>query len=346
MRERVSDVMPTSACEQASDEHPAEADVPPHGPQAPSRNVVELALWAITAAVGVLVATQAFGWEMGGVVAAAQSLTGFASLALIPTIAYAVASRWYVMAGVGALAVLGVVVLAVPLIFPGDQPDARPGAQGVRIAVVNLLYENDQVREVADVLATRSADLIVFSEYTAEHQAELLAHTLVDDYPHRVELDGLFAGGTAVWSRHPLTAEPTADMTNYDVDVAVDAPDGVFRLWAVHPAFPFNAGWGPDLDTIADRAPTIDAPLVVAGDFNASYWHPAFRDILATGLTDAHIALDRGWSTSWPTDRWHPSFVRIDHALTNEGMVATAVSDFDVPGSDHRGFVVTVAPTG
>jgi len=324
----------------------SEAEATEQTPRTRADTAVEAALWIVVAGVGSLVMTQAVGWKAGRAVAAAQSFTPHVSLLLVPVIGYAIASRWFVLAGVAGTALLGVAVLTAPLAFPGGQPDARAGSSGVRIAVVNLLYGNGQVNEVADVLTGQSADLIVFTEYTAEHQAVLLAHSLVDDFPHREELDGLFAGGTAVWSRHPLTPLPNAEMTNYDVDVSVDGPDGTFRLWAIHPAFPFNPGWTGDLDTVARRAPTIEAPLVVAGDFNASYWHPAFRDILGTGLTDAHIALGRGWSTSWPTDRWHPSFVRIDHALTNEGMVATAVSDFDVPGSDHRGFVVTVAPTG
>jgi hypothetical protein len=37
-------------------------------------------------------------------------------------------------------------------------------------------------------------------------------------------------------------------------------------------------------------------------------------------------------------------FVRLDHALTTDNLVATHVEDFDIVGSDHRGFVVTVAP--
>jgi hypothetical protein len=36
--------------------------------------------------------------------------------------------------------------------------------------------------------------------------------------------------------------------------------------------------------------------------------------------------------------------VRLDHALTAGGLVSTDVDDFHVPGSDHRGLVVTVAP--
>ncbi len=80
------------------------------------------------------------------------------------------------------------------------------------------------------------------------------------------------------------------------------------------------------------------------GDFNASYWHPAFRDLLRQGLTDAHMALGKGWSTSWPTDEFIPPFVRLDHTLTGNGLVSTDVDDFRLTGSDHAAFVVTVKP--
>jgi hypothetical protein len=36
--------------------------------------------------------------------------------------------------------------------------------------------------------------------------------------------------------------------------------------------------------------------------------------------------------------------VRLDHALTVGGLVSADVVDFEIPGSDHRGLMVTVAP--
>ena len=51
-----------------------------------------------------------------------------------------------------------------------------------------------------------------------------------------------------------------------------------------------------------------------------------------------------GWSTSWSTDEFVPSFVRLDHALTGNGLVSTDVDDFRLTGSDHTAFVVTIKP--
>jgi endonuclease/exonuclease/phosphatase (EEP) superfamily protein YafD len=87
----------------------------------------------------------------------------------------------------------------------------------------------------------------------------------------------------------------------------------------------------------------------MTGDFNASWWNPEFRGVLRDGgWRDAHQVVGHGLSCSWPTEKWHavfrlhPPFVRIDHALVNDGLVVLDAENFHVPGSDHLGLVVTV----
>ena len=74
------------------------------------------------------------------------------------------------LAATSAAVGLGALLLAMPMVFPPDQPDARPGAVGLTAAAVNLLYSNPQVDAVADDLDELDADVIVFSEYTPEHR--------------------------------------------------------------------------------------------------------------------------------------------------------------------------------
>lgn len=310
----------------------------------PVETSLRLLSWFVVATVGTVMFTQAIGLDAGSALAVAQTLTPYATVALVPVLALAVAREWWRVGVVGALVGLGGILLAAPLVFTPDQPIPDEHAQPVRIAVLNLLYENDRTTEIADTLDRVDADVIVFTEYTPEHQRRLLAHPLAEAYEHRVEFVAERAAGTAVWSRFPTTEQPNAALLNDDVDVVIDGPSAAFRLWAVHPPTPFHEHWERDLRTIAERASSVDEPLVVAGDFNASYWHPVFRDILRSGLTSAHLADGRGWSVSWPTDGWVPAFVRIDHVLTNDGVVSGGTRDFDVPGSDHRGVIVTVTP--
>ena len=104
--------------------------------------------------------------------------------------------------------------------------------------------------------------------------------------------------------------------------------------------------WQRDLRRLADV--TVDRPALMTGDYNASWWHPEFRRLLAAGWRDAHVEAGRGLSCSWPTAQFHPlfhahpAFVRLDHALVNDGLAVLGASDFEVPGSDHLGLVVTV----
>ncbi len=305
-----------------------------------------LAAWLAVAVAGGLMLSQAAGWSGTRSVAALQSLTPYATLGLG---ALAVAAAWrghHPLAFTGALVGIGGLLLAGPLVFPPGQPPAAADAAGLRVAVVNLLYGNESVDAAAGSLSQQSADIVVFSEFTPEHQATLGDHELATDFPYRVEREGWGAGGIAIWSRYPITEGERIPTRNYSLDVTVEGPDGPVALVGVHaatPIFDFEA-WRTDLSIIEERTRAADGPTMVVGDFNASYWHPDFRDLLANGFVDAHMAHGQGFSASWPMDTWYPPFVRLDHALTGNGLVSIAVRDFDVPGSDHRGFVVTVAP--
>src|SRR5690606_25218056 len=99
---------------------------------------------------------------------------------------------------------------------------------------------------------------------------------------------------------------------------------------------------------LAAVRPALPAgPAVMTGDFNAARWHPQFRAVLASGWRDAHELLGRALRPSWPIG--HPvlrvPFVRIDHALVTDDLVVTDVRDVRVAGSDHRGLIVTIAPS-
>jgi endonuclease/exonuclease/phosphatase (EEP) superfamily protein YafD len=309
--------------------------------------VAEFAGWALVASAGTVLVTQATRWTPTRTVAVAQALTPYLGLALVPVAAAALATGRRLMTVTAAAVGAGMLLVAIPLAFPSDSPDPRPGSTGLSIASANLLYGNERVAEVAAALGEMAPDVVVFTEYTVGHQATLLASPLADTYPFRAEGVDELSRGVAVWSRVPIEERsgplPTTDQ-HIDVDVA--GPDGTVRLLALHLPTPTDhfRSWRSDLDMLAARARTFDGPTVVVGDLNTTFWHPGFRRLLDAGLVDAHAANGRGFSTSWPTDRIVPAFVRLDHALTTGDLVSTAVDDFEIAGSDHRGLVVTVSP--
>jgi len=306
----------------------------------------ELIGWGVVAGVGLVMITQAFGWDGTRIVSTLQSLTPYGIPLVVFVAAGAIWAGRDALAATSAAVGLGALLLATPMVFPPGQPDAQPDAVGLSAAAVNLLYSNPQVDAVADDLVGLDADVIVFSEYTPEHRSTLVAHAVANRYPYKINRDSLFAGGMALWSKYALTENEQIETVNGSIDASLEGPDGTIRVFAVHPPTPIfdHDDWKRELRAVAEFADDVVTPTLVIGDFNAAYWHPAFRDILRQGLTDAHMANDQGWSTSWPTDEFFPPFVRLDHALTGNGLVSTDIDDFRLPGSDHAAFVVTVKP--
>lgn len=302
--------------------------------------------WLVTAVVGVLLLTQTFGIDGNTELAMLHALTPYWLVITAPLAGFACWASQHRLALVTSLIGVGGLALTAPLVFTSTAPAPSADATGTTVAAVNLLYINPVIDEAADALLDQDADAIVFSEYTVEHQSALNNHPLAAQYDFKVERDGLFSGGIAIWSRYPITERERLDTANYALDIEIDAPDGLFRLLGIHaptPIFDFDL-WRSDLERFGEASASSPQPILIIGDFNASYWHPSFRALLGRGLLDAHARAGLGFSTSWPTDQFFPPFVRLDHALTGNGLVSTGVVDFDVPGSDHLGLVVTVAP--
>ena len=310
--------------------------------------VARCVAWLVVAIAGSVLITQALSWPGTRTIAIFQSLTPYLALLIAPVAVVALLRRHLWMALVSALIGIGALVLAVPLVFPPGPPAAADRAAGVRIASLNLLYTNQasNLQRVADDLGALDPDVIVFTEYTKEHQQVLQASALAEDYEYRTDRSEPGGGGVAIWSKEAVVVAAQQVAMEDSLDLTVDGPDGRVRVVAVHPPTPitdFDA-WRNDLAQIGEVGRRGDTPTVVIGDFNASFWHPSFRALLDDGFTDAHIAAGKGFSTSWPTNRPYPPFVRLDHALTTDALVSTDVEDFDIAGSDHRGLIVTVAP--
>ena len=296
--------------------------------------------------VGVITITQALGWAGTTTVAVVQSLTAYLAVPIVLVVLLAL-WRWrLLLVTVAAAVVFGIAILGTPLAFPDPPRAAADDAVGLRVASFNLWYENTSISAVAQELIDLDPDVIVFSEYTPEHQTALRASPLADHYRYRVDRQGFGGAGLAVWSRAPVRVATRLDTFHSSLDLEVAGPDGDIRVVAMHmptPVIDFGA-WRHDLGIAEDIGRGATEPTLLIGDLNATYWHPDFRRVLDAGFVDAHSAHGAGFSTSWPSNWILPPFVRLDHALTAGGLVSTDTVEVDIPGSDHRGLIVTVAP--
>ncbi len=283
------------------------------------------------------------------IVPVAQSLTPFLAGASLAAAVVGSVRRRPVLAALAAASAAGLASIVAPA---ARRPAARSISADRSLLTIlhaNVLYENvRRAGEMASTLLAAGADVLALSELTDHHVRALRAAGVDELYPFRVVQTDRGSEGVGLWSTLPLSdARVESMMLRPGIVATVNASAGRLRIVLAHPIPPTLRGgvseWPPSLRAIGVLGSVGDDPTVIVADLNASRWHPPFRKLLASGWRDAHEIVGRGLSTSWPSGGVIPPFIRIDHALVDDRLDVVGVRDLVVPGSDHRGFVVTVA---
>jgi Endonuclease/Exonuclease/phosphatase family len=305
--------------------------------------------WAVAGSAAAVMLTQAARRTPTPLAAVGQALTPGLACAAIPATIVGIARNRPALALIGAASAVGLARVVRPAMRAA--PTQRPArSEAFTIAHANMLFTNRRhARDaVVSVLATE-ADVLALSEVTSRHVLAFKMLDLDERYPHRITKAARDSHGLAVWSKLPLDGVSVEPMIRRPGLVAnVGAPSGVVRIVLAHPDPPMKwrwlKVWEPSLRRIDAVGSSPGPPTVVVADLNAARWHPPFRRLLDGRWRDAHEQVGRGMSASWPTLGLFPRFVRLDHALVDESLDVLDVVDFKVPGSDHRGFVVSIAP--
>jgi endonuclease/exonuclease/phosphatase family metal-dependent hydrolase len=270
----------------------------------------------------------------------------YAVLLLLALGRVAVLRRWRVLAlPVALVAIVGLVLHGrwyAPQVS-GANPPAAAHAAPLVVMTANLrLGEADGV-EVVRTASERHVDLLVLEEVTLAVLADMERAGLDDLFPHRVGRPGDMATGTMAFSGVELTdAErlPTA-LGSWSFRM------GELQVFAVHPTYPVAAaGWRRDQATLVDEI-TEARPDLVVGDFNATVDHASLRTLADRGYRDVGELTNAGWQPTWPDGGEYGvipvALAQIDHVLVGGSLAAVSMSTLDVPGSDHRAVLATVA---
>jgi endonuclease/exonuclease/phosphatase (EEP) superfamily protein YafD len=251
------------------------------------------------------------------------------------------------LALVGAVPSAVAVVLAVASFGLTATPSVG-GSETVTLLSSNLEFGAANADDVVKGVRDHKADVVVLVELTPQALTRLKAAGLDEELPYVVGHAEAGTSGAEIRSRWPLTMiDPGKGVDGslfWEPYALVQRPGGAFRVKAIHTRQPIVSarGWGRDLDRIRawQLAQPADQPLLLAGDFNASQSHPAFRAML-DGLTDAHRATGGGWVRTWPQGRRIPPFVHLDHVL-GRGIAAIEAGVTPVRGTDHAAVWATV----
>ncbi|QIM18206.1 hypothetical protein G7066_05220 [Leucobacter coleopterorum] len=97
--------------------------------------------------------------------------------------------------------------------------------------------------------------------------------------------------------------------------------------------------WRADLENLA-HYDSLDQPIIMAGDFNATLRHGFFTDLHS--LSDAAVECGAANMGTWPVSVNSAIAAPIDHVLVSADIKVTGCEVFATDISDHRGIAVSI----
>ncbi|MER6125022.1 endonuclease/exonuclease/phosphatase family protein [Streptomyces sp. NPDC001795] len=257
----------------------------------------------------------------------------------------AVLTRWRTGMVWGVLA-LGALAWYTEPYGKTDEPTGTPLAE-FRVLTSNVEFGRGTTSLVPTIRRERPD--IVFVEECEYHCSATLESAFGGPhgtYPYRGAVDGAGSDGSVILSRFPLKAAPGVRGTMGMPGAVADVHGHPVRLQLAHPMPPLPGQlslWRHELGELrAYAAAGGDAPTVLAGDFNASQDHAAFRRILDTGLRDSAGLADDARTPSWPADTAPPFGTQIDHVLVSRDFSANSAHFLGIADTDHRALIVDI----
>lgn len=251
----------------------------------------------------------------------------------------------------------GVGTIGAAAASAGPSGGVFAGTSEFRLMSLNVEFGRADPNAVVALTIDRRIDVLILTEMTPGGWRRLEDAGLRRRFPNATGRTDTGASGTVILSRLPFTCVDTVegspcgqvvtrppDAPSYrlgDAAATFDLPsvrlaDGTV-VRGVHtrpPSFLRNDRWQReqhDLRAWVDGLPA-GARVVLAGDYNASPSHPAFRR-LADGLARApHTGFP--WTRTWPEGARVPALIQIDHILSRGFAVLEEGVDV-VPNTDH-----------
>ncbi|MER5469390.1 endonuclease/exonuclease/phosphatase family protein [Streptomyces sp. NPDC002935] len=272
-------------------------------------------------------------------------LLAFLPWLLVPTglaLLLALLARWRTGL-VWGVAVLGVVAWFIEPYGKTAEPGGNPLA-GLRVMTSNVEFGRGTASLIDSVRRHRPDILFVEEcEYRCSRALEDAFGGSGGVYPYREAVEGAGSDGSVVMSRFPLKGADGVRGTMGMPGAVADVRGHAVRLQLAHPMPPLPGQlgvWRRELGELRDYAAKSRETTVLAGDFNASQDHAAFRRILDTGLRDSARLAGSPRTPSWPAPTTPAFGAQIDHVLVSADFSAERAAFLRIGGSDHRALVV------
>lgn len=231
------------------------------------------------------------------------------------------------------------------------QASADPSDGVARVMTLNTAHGAASAEEVVALVREKNVEVLCLQELTDDFLSELSSAGLYDLLPYYVISDEASAisngGRNGIWTLAPmdnvsgnLLPIDTSSMPAGTVQIGgLDV-----RVVSVHPNSPVRGAqdlWDEGLGVIGSLS-EYDHTYLVMGDFNSTWDHARFRELLGTGFVDAGSEAGEGFHMTYPSGTLAgielPSLVEIDHIVyaRDSGITVSELETAEVSGTDHR----------
>lgn len=358
-----------------ADEGPSAQDAPrrPDGPSRPTRaprprrgprhGCLSALLWLVMLGVLALMALRCLPADLanGRLVPEAVSFVPWLFAPIVLCLVLALLWRRRLLAVVAAAALAAMLWWHAGFLLPREgvsdaavataQASADPSDGVARVMTLNTAHGAASAEEVVALVREKNVEVLCLQELTDDFLSELSSAGLYDLLPYYVISDEASAisngGRNGIWTLAPmdnvsgnLLPIDTSSMPAGTVQIGgLDV-----RVVSVHPNSPVRGAqdlWDEGLGVIGSLS-EYDHTYLVMGDFNSTWDHARFRELLGTGFVDASSEAGEGFHMTYPSGTLAgielPSLVEIDHIVyaRDSGITVSELEAAEVSGTDHR----------
>lgn len=222
-----------------------------------------------------------------------------------------------------------------------------------RVMTVNTNNGMASAREIVEICREQNVEILCLQELGGSMLDDLEAAGIDEVLPYHVVSDEATqisnGGRNGIWSAAPmgnvstnLLPIETSSMPAADVTVG----GRVVRVVSVHPNSPVRGAqdlWDEGLATIG-QLQGYDHAYLIMGDFNSTWDHARFRELLGTSFVDAGQQSGEGFHMTFPSEGPVPPAVELDHIVyaRDSGIVVSELETRHVSGTDHMALLGTL----
>ena len=308
--------------------------------------------WLIAGTLLVVVFFRLVAWDDLQLFAQANALGPILYLpAWVIGLAAAATRKWFLL-GACLLVVVAQLAFGLPELTAAEPAPADAAHTfKIRLLDANVYQANPSMAGYAAQIRAYHPDLVTLEEASPDDRAQLERAGAFRGLPHIYEVSLTNSSRAfVIASRYPLGPSSVSSIFGlpFLVRTSLRLPGVTLPLWVVHTTAPVNPDWqkwNSELQQIDQMLKARNpGPLLIVGDFNATWGNRWFRAILDTGLTDAAAARGEPFDATWSQEFFLlPPLFRFDHVLTNVSLAVTTIHSHPGPGSDHRELQATVA---